>query len=67
MNMQQIRIIAKQNGVKTTRLNKIELVQAIQQSEGNFDCFASAFDGDCDQPLCRWREDCFLSAKKRKQ
>ena len=67
MNMQQIRVIAKQYGLKPSRLNKIELVQAIQQSEGNYDCFASAFDGYCDQPHCRWREDCFLSAKKRRQ
>jgi hypothetical protein len=67
MNMQEIRSLAKHRGVKSSRLSKIELVQAIQNSEGNFDCFATAADGYCDQPDCRCRVDCFDSAKKLKQ
>jgi len=63
MNMQEIRGLAKQYGVKYSRLTKVKLVQAIQHSEGNFDCFASATDGLCDQTECMWREDCFESAK----
>jgi hypothetical protein len=67
MNMQEIRSLAKHCGVKTSRLSKIELVQAIQNSEGNFDCFATAVEGYCDQVGCLWRADCFDSAKKMKQ
>ncbi len=67
MIMQEIRTIAKGYGVKATRLNKVELVHAIQQFEGNFDCFASACDGYCDQRDCLWQADCFIAAKKRKQ
>lgn len=67
MNMQEIRNIAKDYGVKATRLNKVELVHAIQQVEGNFDCFASAREGYCDQEDCLWQADCFAAAKKRKQ
>jgi len=67
MNMQEIRNLAKHHGVKPARLTKVELVQAIQHVEGNFDCFASATDGYCDQSACSWRADCFASAKKRKQ
>ena len=67
MKMQEIRDIAKQYGVKASRMNKVQLVQAIQHTEGNFDCFATAVDGYCDQPGCLWRADCFESAKKRRQ
>ena len=58
MKIQDIRDIAKEHGVKTSRMSKVALVRAIQKVEGNFDCFASAIDGDCDQLACRWRVDC---------
>jgi len=64
MNMQEIRERAKDFGIKTGRMNKVDLVKAIQLSEGNFSCFASAESGECDQMLCVWRDDCFASAKK---
>jgi len=64
MNMQEIRSIAKEHGVKSARLTKINLVRAIQQVEGNFDCFATARDGYCDQYDCLWRTDCFAAAKE---
>lgn len=67
MNMQEIRAIAQGHGVKTSRLSKVMLVKSIQQREGNFDCFATAVAGICDQLDCRWRSDCFASAKKTKQ
>ena len=67
MNMQEIRVIAQNHGVKPSRLSKIRLVQAIQQVEGNFDCFATAIAGVCDQLDCSWRDDCFAAAKKTKQ
>jgi len=58
MNMQQIRDIAQQHGLKTGKLAKIELIHTIQLQEGNFDCFGSATAGQCDQQACLWREDC---------
>jgi hypothetical protein len=58
MLMQQIREIAKEQGLKSSRLSKVALVRLIQSSEGNFDCFATATEGVCDQEGCRWREDC---------
>ena len=66
MNMQEIRSIAKNHGIKTSKLNKVKLVQTIQLTEGNFGCFASAIEGNCDQISCLWRDDCFSSAKKLK-
>jgi hypothetical protein len=64
MNIQEIREIAKEHGLKTSRLSKLALVRLIQNSEGHFDCFATASDGVCDQNDCRWRDDCFSMAKK---
>lgn len=64
MNMQEIRERAKDFGIKTSRMSKVKLIQSIQSSEGNFSCFASAIDGECDQVACLWRDDCFAAAKK---
>jgi hypothetical protein len=65
--MIQIREIAKDKGVKTGRLSKVKVVQLIQQVEGNFDFFAGAIDGYCDQIYCIWQAECFESAKKLNQ
>jgi len=65
MNMQGIRGIAKQRGVSSGKLNKIELVRTLQREEGTFDCFAKAYTGDCDQFDCRWRQDCLLLSTQR--
>ena len=65
MQMQEIRTIAKNYGIKTSRANKVELVRSIQVAEGNFNCFATATDGICDQLACIWRNDCFEAAKKK--
>lgn len=64
MNMQEIRDKAKDFGIKTSRMSKMKLIQTIQLSEGNFSCFASAMDSECDQLECLWRKDCFAAAKK---
>lgn len=65
MQMQDIRTIAKNYGIKTSRQNKVELVRSIQAAEGNFNCFATASSGECDQTGCIWRDDCFEAAKKK--
>ncbi len=64
MNIQEVRDKAKGFGIKTSRMSKMKLIHEIQLSEGNFNCFASAIDGECDQSGCIWREDCFAAAKK---
>ena len=66
MKMQEIRELARQRGIKPGKLNKVTLVKQLQLSEGNFDCFATAYGGVCDQTGCRWREDCFSAAKSAK-
>jgi len=65
MNMQEIRGKAKDFGIKTAGMNKSKLIQTIQLSEGNFNCFSTAVSGECDQMKCLWRGDCLATAKKR--
>ncbi len=57
MQMEEIRQKAKTLGIKETRINKMELIRAIQGAEGNFPCFATAKDY-CDQFICCFRSDC---------
>jgi len=58
MKMQEVRAKAKARGLKNTfGLSKMELIQMIQRTEGNFDCFGTATDY-CDQYRCCFREDC---------
>ena len=62
MKVDEIKKMAKDHGVKTSRLNKTTLIKQIQIAEGNFDCFATPADGFCDQESCLWRPDCFKAA-----
>jgi len=57
--MKEIREIARQHGIRSTRMEKSELIRAIQRAEGNFDCFGTATEEECDQEECLWREECF--------
>ena len=65
MKMQEIRIIAKDHGIKIAKLSKLKLIHEIQRAEGNFDCFATPVAGNCDQISCVWRDDCLALCKKQ--
>lgn len=58
MNMEEIRKIARQLKVKSAKLKKHELVQAIQLAEGNNPCYNTSISTFCNQQSCCWREDC---------
>ncbi len=58
MNMNEIKKIAAERGVRPGKLKKVDLVRAIQQAEGNPACFMTGFVNDCGQPTCLWRPDC---------
>ncbi len=64
MKLEEIRNIAKSHGIKPGGLSKTELIRAIQIGEGNFDCFATAYNGECDQVDCCWRKECIAYAHK---
>jgi hypothetical protein len=63
MTVREIRDIARNQGIKTGKLRKAELIKVIQRQEGNFDCFGTAGQGACDQHGCLWRDDCFKEAQ----
>lgn len=65
MRVEEIRTKARDLGVTPGRLGKVDLIRLVQREEGNFDCFATAVSGICDQTDCLWRDDCFAAAKKR--
>lgn len=58
MNMKHIRHFAKTLSIEPGKLSKTELIKKIQLTEGNFDCYGSAVQGECDQLDCAWRDDC---------
>ena len=62
LNMKELREMARQLGVRSIRMRKVELIRAIQQAEGNFDCYGTATEDECDQEECLWREDCFMES-----
>jgi hypothetical protein len=65
MNMQDIKTLARERGLaRPGRVTKLELVRTIQVLEGNFPCFATAHNAECNQLGCLWRQDCFVSARK---
>lgn len=63
MNIKEITSIAKSRGIKPGKLNKSSLIRTIQLEEGNFDCYGTAYDGECDQQQCSWRNDCLGQSK----
>lgn len=64
MKVAEIREIARSNHIGTRGLSKADLIRAIQREEGNFDCYATATDGNCDRRDCLWREDCMAALHK---
>jgi hypothetical protein len=58
MTPKELKKFAQKYEIDPKGLSKTELVRGIQRKEGNFDCFASALEGSCDQPQCLWRDDC---------
>jgi len=58
MKLDELKEIAKQHNIKTNKMKKADLVHAIQQAEGNDQCFDSGKVADCGQETCLWREDC---------
>lgn len=65
MNMQEIRILAKNHKIDSAGLPKIDIIHLLQRVEGNFDCYATAYSGVCDQVSCMWRQDCFEASRNK--
>lgn len=66
MQIQEIRGVPRRLGTRPGDPDKIKLIRAIQLSEGNFDCFATAYDGVCEADSSAWRKRCFAIASGRR-
>ncbi len=65
MKMKEIRAFAREKEIKIPfAVTKIEAIRIIQHAEGNFDCFARAVGGYCDQEGCVFRDDCLILSPK---
>ncbi|MFY9259766.1 MAG: SAP domain-containing protein [Gallionella sp.] len=64
MELEVLHSIAASHGIDPDNQSKAELIRTIQNQEGNFDCFASAESGTCDQGNCLWLDDCLDTAKE---
>ena len=58
MKIQDIQKIAKKNGINAGKMDKTELIRAIQKAEGNNACFATSAVQTCGQMNCLWRTEC---------
>jgi hypothetical protein len=58
MTLKKVKDIAKTKGIKVGNMKKANIIRSIQKTEGNFDCFGTAINGECNQADCLWREDC---------
>jgi len=58
MTMSEIRMIARERGIRSGNMKKGELIKAIQSAEGNCACFGDMARGPCDQTACLWRTEC---------
>jgi hypothetical protein len=58
MTLKQVKDIAKTKGIKVGNMKKANIIRTIQKTEGNFECFGTAINGDCGQADCLWRADC---------
>ncbi len=58
MKLEEIKSLAQLYSIKVSRMNKPELVRAIQKAEGNEQCYKSGASAICCQKDCAWRADC---------
>ena len=58
MKIQDIKDIAKKKGVNAGKMNKTDLIRAIQKAEGTNACFATSSVQTCGPMNCLWRADC---------
>lgn len=57
MNLADAKELAKTRGIRIGKMNKAELIRAVQEQEGNIPCFKSGIE-QCGQMNCLWRGDC---------
>ncbi|SDL35116.1 hypothetical protein SAMN05660337_2738 [Maridesulfovibrio ferrireducens] len=66
MSQELIADLAERLSVNVEGLSLIESVRMLQRVEGNFDCFARAASGFCDQKDCLFYIECLQNSRKSK-
>ena len=65
MTFQKIRSMAKDMGINTYRMKKVDIVRTIQRTEDNIDCYGTERVRDCQEESCLWRDDCLALNNKK--
>ena len=50
--------IVKEHNLNLAKVTKVELIRALQQAEGEYQCFGSNIATTCEQHNCVWRAYC---------
>jgi len=58
MQFQEIRQMAKDFGINTYQMKKVDMIRAIQDKEHNIPCFGTSRVDHCAEGTCLWRSDC---------
>lgn len=58
MHINEIRQVAREKGVNTFGMTKVDIIRSVQRSENTFDCFGTERVEHCNEQGCLWREDC---------
>ena len=58
MKFNEIKEIAQSHGIKIGKMNKTEMIHAIQGAEDNDMCFNIGISSVCRGVSCLWKEDC---------
>lgn len=58
MKMTELKVLAEQRGMRCGKLNKTDLIRAMQTQEGNNPCFNTGQAQRCGQKDCLWLDDC---------
>ena len=55
---------SQKNRIDSAGMSKVDIVRAVQRKEGNFDCFATAYEVVCSPNDCLWRDDCIATSAR---
>ena len=64
MKVQEIKEMAKNMGIPTLKMNKADMIRAIQRGENNIDCYGTERVDSCQEQSCSWRNDCLALNNK---
>ena len=65
MIFNDIRKMAKGMGVNTYRMKKADIIQSIQNTENNIECYGTKRVEYCNENSCIWRNDCLILHHKK--